>query len=65
MVQLLLAYFFGSTALLLALYGILRVTQAAPQPLSPARRAALLGGVSGVVAFLCLLAWWTWFNGRG
>ena len=65
MVHLLLAFFFGSAALLLLVYGIVRITESPERPLSPARRAAILGGVWGVIAFLCLLGWWAWVNPPG
>ena len=50
MVQLLLAFLFGSAALLLLIYAIVRRTQADDRPLSPVRLALLLGGVAWVAA---------------
>jgi hypothetical protein len=62
MVQLALASLFGCAAVLLLLYGILRLTQSPERPLSPARRASILGGIVGLIAILGLIAWWAWIN---
>lgn len=59
MVQLMLAFCFGSAAMLLLIYGVARLTQG-DGTLSPARRALMVGGAWGMVAFLCLVAWWAW-----
>lgn len=62
MAQLALAALFGCAAVLLILYGILRLTYSVEQPLSPARRASLLGGIAGLIAILGMIAWWAWIN---
>lgn len=62
MAQLAVAALFGCAAVLLILYGILRLTYSAEKPLSPARRASLLGGIAGFIAILGLIAWWAWIN---
>lgn len=60
MVQLLLAFTFAAFGLLVLLYGIVRLSQQDEDPLSPARRAWVLGGLIGAVGFLLMLAWWAW-----
>jgi hypothetical protein len=60
MVQLLLAFLFGAFGLIVLLYGIVRLTQRDERPLSPARRAWIIGGIVGSVVFLLALAWWAW-----
>ena len=65
MVQLLLAFLFGSAALLLLIYAIVRRTQADDRPLSPVRLALLLGGMAGVVAVLAFIAWRAWVAAPG
>ena len=62
MAQLALAALFGCAAVLLIVYGILRVTYSPDQPLSPARRASLFGGIAGLIAILGMIAWWGWIN---
>lgn len=62
MVLLALASFFGCAAVLLLLYGILRLTQESERPLSTARRASILGGLAGLVAILALIGWWGWIS---
>ena len=62
MAQLALASLFGCAAVLLILYGILRLTQSPERPLSPARRASILGGIAGLLAVLTMIAWWAWVN---
>lgn len=62
MLQLAVATLFGCAAVLLILYGILRLSQAAERPLSPARRASILGGIAGLIAVLGLIGWWGWIN---
>jgi len=62
MAQLALASLFGCTAVLLLLYGVLRLTQPPEHQLSPARRASILGGIAGLVAILGMIAWWAWIN---
>lgn len=62
MAQLALAALFGCAAVLLILYGILRLTYSAEKPLSPARRASLLGGIAGLIAILGMIVWWAWIN---
>ncbi len=65
MAPLALAALFGCAAVLLILYGILRLTYSVEQPLSPARRASLFGGIVGLIAILGLIAWWAWINPPG
>lgn len=60
MVQLLLAFSFGAFGVIVLLYGVVRLSQRDERPLSPARRAWILGGVAGSVIFLLTLAWWAW-----
>lgn len=60
MVQLLLAFAFGAFGLLVLLYGIIRLTQKDERPLSPVRRAWILGGIGGALLFVGVLAWWAW-----
>ena len=60
MVQLILAFSFGALGLVALLYGIVRLTQGDDRPLTPARRAWVLGGVAGAALFLLVLAWWAW-----
>jgi hypothetical protein len=60
MVQLLLAFTFGALGLIVLLYGIVRLSQQDDHPLSPVRRAWILGGVVGSLLFLLVLAWWAW-----
>ena len=62
MVQLLLAFAFGAFGLLVLLYGIVRITQRDDRPLSPVRRAWILGGAVGMLLFLVALAWWAWIG---
>lgn len=62
MLQLAVAALFGCAAVLFLLYGTLRLFQAAERPLSPARRASILGGIAGLIAVLCLIGWWAWIN---
>ena len=62
MVQLALASLFGCAAVLLLLYGFLRLTQPPEWPLSPARRASIFGGIAGLIAILGMIAWWAWIN---
>ena len=61
MVQFLFAFLFGSLALLLLMYGVVRQTQQGDEPLSPGRRAAVAGGLAGALAVLFLVMWWSWF----
>ena len=65
MVQLLLAFCFGAFGLLVLLYGIVRLSQRDERPLSPARRAWILGGIVGSAVFLLALAWWAWLAPTG
>lgn len=60
MVQLILAFSFGALGLVALLYGIVRLTQRDDRPLTPARRAWVLGGVAGAALFFVVLAWWAW-----
>ena len=60
MVQLLLAFLFGAFGLIVLLYGIVRLSQRDERPLSPVRRAWIVGGVVGSMMFLLALAWWAW-----
>lgn len=62
MVQLLLAFAFGAFGLLVLLYGIMRITQRDDLPLSPVRRAWILGGAVGMLLFLITVAWWAWIG---
>lgn len=62
MANLALASIFGSAAILLLLYAILRLTQSPEYPLSPVRKASLWGGIVGSIGILCLIAWWAWIN---
>ncbi len=65
MAPLALAALFGCAAVLLILYGILRLTYSAEKPLSPARRASIMGGIVGLIAILGMIAWWAWINPPG
>ena len=60
MVQLILAFSFGALGLVALLYGIVRLTQRDERPLTPARRAWVLGGFTGTALFFFVLAWWAW-----
>ena len=62
MVQLLLAFVFVAFALIVLLYGIVRITQKDDRPLSPVRRAWVLGGLVGSLLFFLVLAWWAWVS---
>lgn len=62
MLQLAVASIFGCAAVLLLMYGVLRLTQEPERPLSPARRASIFGGLAGLIAILGLIAWWGWIN---
>lgn len=62
MVQLLLAFLFGAFGLIVLLYGIVRLSQRDERPLSPIRRAWIVGGVVGSMVFLLALAWWAWIG---
>jgi hypothetical protein len=62
MAQLAAASLFGCAAVLLLLYGTLRLTQSPERPLSAAGRASLLGGIAGLIAILGMIAWWGWIN---
>jgi hypothetical protein len=65
MVQLLLAFSFGAFGVIVLLYGVIRLSQRDERPLSPARRAWIVGGVVGSAAFLLMLAWWAWISPPG
>jgi len=60
MVQLLLAFVFVAFGLIVLLYGIVRLSQKDERPLSPVRRAWIMGGVVGALLFFLALAWWAW-----
>jgi hypothetical protein len=63
MVQFLFAYVAAAVAILLLLLAVLLWSQRGLPPgaaLSPGRRAALIGGLIGIIAFLSLVAVWAW-----
>ena len=62
MVQRLIGFFFGSAALLLLLYGAVRISQHTDEELSPVRRSVILGGLAGIAVFLGAVAWWAWVS---